>query len=163
MKEQIIQIPDTLEIKEIKDGKIILVERKKFTYKDIVEKLFPNNNGIHYYINDAGYICSIKNNNINNNCTNNVTSKKQAEKLLAINKLMNVAKYLNDGWQPDWENMNEIKYTIAYDHENDRIIFNLTSISYNWGIVYFKSEELAKQAIEILGKETIKLALCTNY
>jgi hypothetical protein len=29
--------------------------------------------------------------------------------------------------------------------------------------IYFKSKELAQQAIEILGEETIKLALCTNY
>jgi len=28
MSEQIIQIPDTLEIKEVKDNKIILVEKK---------------------------------------------------------------------------------------------------------------------------------------
>ena len=39
MKEQIIQIPDTLEIKEIKDGKIILVEKeKKLTYGDVAKK-----------------------------------------------------------------------------------------------------------------------------
>lgn len=32
MKEQIIQLPDNLEVKEIKDGKIILVEKKEETY-----------------------------------------------------------------------------------------------------------------------------------
>lgn len=163
MKEQIIQIPDTLEIKEIKDGKIILIEKeKKLTYKDIAKELFPENK-IHYYPNSSGKICV--SNTIKDNCCceNNATSPRQLEKLLAINKLINVAKYLNDGWQPDWENTNEIKYTIAYDHDNDRIIFNLTSISYNWSVVYFKSEELSKQAVEILGKETIKLAFCTNY
>ena len=39
MKEQVIQIPDTLEVKEIKDGKIILIEKEnKLTYEDIAKK-----------------------------------------------------------------------------------------------------------------------------
>lgn len=144
MKEQIIQIPDTLEIKEIKDGKIILIEkREKLTYESIRNKELPKQ----FYIkNDI-----------------ECTTSRQYYKLLAINKLINLAKWLNNGWQPDWKNINEIKYTIGYDYKNDRIIFNITSISYNWNIVYFKSEELAKQAVEILGEETIRLALCTDY
>ena len=52
MKEQIIQIPDTLEIKEIKDNKIILVEKeKKLTYDYVANKLFPDGK-IHFYIDD---------------------------------------------------------------------------------------------------------------
>ena len=158
MKEQIIQIPDTLEVKEIKDGKIILVEKEKLTYEDIAKELFGDEKA--YYICSSGIIGTA---HCIQNAPVNCTSVKQAEKLLAINKVMNTAKYLNGNWQPDWENMNEIKYTIAYDNDNDRITFNITSISYNWSIVYFKSEELAKQAVEILGEETIRLALCTDY
>ena len=30
-------------------------------------------------------------------------------------------------------------------------------------VSYFKSIELARKAMEILGEETIKLALCTDY
>lgn len=32
---------------------------------------------------------------------NNCTSQKQGKKVLAINALLNVAKYLNNGWKPN--------------------------------------------------------------
>lgn len=160
MKEQIIQIPDTLEVKEIKDNKIILVEKeKKLTYEDIAKKLFPLDE-IHYYITDGGDIFDSYNREITCNCKNNATSKKQLEKLLAINMLMNVAKYLNDGWQPNWNDIKEDKYHITIRDYGIQIHCGAV---WNNSIVYFKSEKLANKAIEILGKETIKLALCTDY
>ena len=162
MKEQIIQIPDTLEIKEIKDGKIILVEKeKKLIYENVAKKLFPYETS-HYYILSDGDINKIKNSPSNYELPNNALSKKQLEKLLAINKLMNVAKYLNGGWQPDWDNEKEDKYFIPYNYTINKIQTEADSIFQN-SYIYFKSEELAKQAIEILGEETIKLALCTDY
>lgn len=104
MKEQIIQLPDNFEVKEIKDGKIILVEKeKKLTYEDIAKSLFSKPA---FFIGADGTIWAKS----LNDCTtdlNNCTSKRQAEKLLAINKLMNVAKYLNGDWQPNWCNYNE--------------------------------------------------------
>jgi len=162
MKEQIIQIPDTLEIKEIKDGKIILVEKeKKLTYENVAKKLFPYETS-HYYILSDGDINKIKNSPSNYKLPNNALSKKQLEKLLAINMLMSVAKFLNDGWQPNWNNNNELKYFICYSN-NSNTIFIDSTYSTQTNVVFFKSLELAKQAIEILGEETIKLALCTDY
>lgn len=143
MKEQIIQIPDTLEIKEIKDGKIILTEKeKKLTYKDVIKGLYPHS---HEKV-MAGYF----------------NSEKHLQKLIAINKLMNVAKYLNGDWQPDWEDGDENKYYIEIEILTNSLRINYTNL-FNRSIIYFKSEELARQAIEILGEETIKLALCTDY
>lgn len=159
MKEQIIQIPDTLEIKEIKDGKIILVEKeKKITYEHIAEKLFKE---VTFYVNGCGEIQQLDRMiplyiSDGNNCT----SEKQAEKLLAINKLINVAKYLNGDWQPDWNDEYEEKWYIYV--EDNQVNISYTSILQCID-VYFKSEELIRQAIEILGEETIRLALCTNY
>ena len=72
---------------------------------------------------------------------------------------MNVAKYLNDGWRPNWNDLKEYKF---YIKQLDDILFVDFAIS-NGYLVYFKTRELAKQAIEILGEETIKLALCTDY
>lgn len=162
MKEQIIQIPNTLKVKEIKDGKIILVEKKKkLTYEDIARKLFPLDK-IHYYITDDGDILDSHNREITRNCKNNATSEKQLEKLIAINMLMNVAKYLNDDWQPDWNDEREDKYYIAYNYAIDEIQVEVDLV-FQTSYVYFKSDELTKQAIEILGEETIKLALCTDY
>lgn len=159
MKEQIIQIPDTLEVKEIKDGKIILVEKeKKLTYEDIARKLFSDDK-IHYFIADDGNILDSHNIEITRSCKNNANSKRQLEKLLAINMLMNVAKYLNDGWQPDWNSIHEDKFFIEINGSDIEIDETLI----NYGAIYFKSEKLARKAIEILGEKTIKLALCTDY
>ena len=160
MKEQIIQIPDTLEIKEIKDGKIILVEKeKKLTYEDVVDKMFPYG-AYHYYIQTDGNIYHINNAPSNRKLSNSALSKKQLEKLLAINKLMNVAKYLNGDWQPDWDNRHEKKYYFYVEDEQIRILYADTVRCLD---IYFKSIELARKAMEILGEETIKLALCTDY
>ena len=161
MKEQIIQIPDTLEVKEIKDGKIILVEKKKkLTYKDVAKKLFRDTE-IHYYITTDGETDTTDNNIITRYCKNNATSRKQLKKLLAINMLMNVAKYLNDGWRPNWNDSYEYKYYIYCDRKGTlRICSSASSRSTN---IYFKSDKFAEQAIEILGEETVKLALCTDY
>lgn len=94
------------------------------------------------------------------NCLANCISKKQAEKLRAINTLLNVAKYLNGNWQPDWKNYNEFKYYIYISSGN----INIDSVMANFSdLVYFRSRELAQQAINILGEETIRLALCTDW
>lgn len=160
MKEQIIQLPDNFEVKEIKDGKIILVEKeKKLTYEYIAEELFSKPS---FFIGVFGSIESANCLSVTATDLTNCTSKRQAEKLLAINKLMNVAKYLNGDWQPDWKNRDEDKIFIYIDHLYKNIKFGRSGIHQSLEI-YFKSEELARQAIDILGEETIKLALCTDY
>lgn len=161
MKEQIIQLPDNFEVKEIKDGKIILVEKeKKLTYEAIARKLFLKGD-YHFYIDSGASINRTHNFISNYKFENNAISKKQLEKLLAVNKLMNIAKYLNDGWQPDWEDISS-KYYISFSNETNAFIINSCCFTQN-ATIYFKSAELAKQAIEILGEETIRLALCTDY
>ena len=162
MKEQIIQIPDTLEIKEIKDDKIILVKKeKKLTYKDITVQLFPLTK-THYYITDDGDILDSHNSEITRNCKNNANSKRQLEKLLVINMLMNVAKYLNEDWQPNWNNEEEAKYYIQIENVTNNLNIDCTGL-FNCSIIYFKSKDFAEQAIDILGEKIIKLALCTDY
>ena len=83
-----------------------------------------------------------------------------AAKLIAINKLMLVAKYLNDGWVPDFENADISKYYL-YVYEN-KVIINRTCVT-SIAIVYFKSKELAQQAIDILGEELIKMIFEDEY
>jgi hypothetical protein len=71
---------------------------------------------------------------------------------------MNVAYYLNDGWEPDWDDPTQFKFFI-YCNTSDKTLVIDHNTYFNCGVVYFKSIELAKRAIEILGEETIKLAL----
>lgn len=110
--------------------------KKTITYEDIVKKLYP---GKCYYIN------------------NNQTSEKQICQLLYLNKLMNVAKYLNGDWEPDFTD-NQHKFYISYGSDIKKLSICFRQYM-NDGCVYFKSEELAFQAIEILGEEEVKKAL----
>lgn len=132
--------------------------KKIISYEDVASKLFFGKKT--YFLTNQGNIRRIDMNSQYRDL-NNCTSEKQARKLLAINQLMNVAKYLNEDWQPDWNNIDESKYFIVID------IQNIITVSINgrsiMSFVYFKSRELAKQAIEILGEETIRLALCTDW
>lgn len=110
--------------------------KKTITYEDIVKKLYP---GKCYYIN------------------NNQTSERQISQLLYLNKLMNVAKYLNGDWKPDFKS-EQHKYYMSYDSGIKKLSICYRQYMHD-GCVYFKSEELAYQAIEILGEEEVKKAL----
>lgn len=73
---------------------------------------------------------------------------------------MNVAKYLNGDWQFNWEEAGNSKFYIALEHNKIRILEGWVS---NVALVYFRTKELAQKAIDILGEETIRLALSTDW
>lgn len=135
--------------------------KKELTYDDIAKELFYKK--LTYYTTDIGNIYKFTLND-NYKHLNNYTSKKQAQKILAINQLMNVAKYLNGDWQPNWDNNDgyEYKYYLYIDYPGNKIEIAYLASCCSDG-AYFKSEKLAQQAIDILGEETIKLALCTDW
>lgn len=111
--------------------------KKTVTYADITKELYSGNC---YYIN------------------NNSTSWRHLQHLLALNKLMNVAKYLNGDWEPQFLDRSQKKWCIYYNFEDFKWgVTNYTHCQH--AAVYFKSEELALQAIEILGEEAVKKAL----
>ena len=121
--------------------------KKKITYEDVILNIRATNIGVsvQFGLTKIGedYF---------------VTSEEQLEQLLALNKLMNVAKYLNGDWEPDWKNKYEDKYCIGYDYSL------LTLHVYRWTTTcnvgsWFKSIQLVNQAIEILGEEEVKKAL----
>lgn len=157
-KEIKITVPDGYEIdKENSTLECIKFKKKeKLTYEAVCDALFYNKDV--YFISDtgniehtdsmcAGHICA----------SNNATSKRQLEQLLAINKLMNVAAYLNE--KPlDWNNEAQIKWGICYIRDTDELRNKCNWITRE-ALVYFDSEEHAKQAVEILGKDVVKLAL----
>lgn len=163
-KEVKIQVPEGYEIdKENSTFDCIKFKpiKKVLTYDDVAEELFCHNS--HYYEHEGNiYKCSscleyASKQNIR------CTSAKQAEKLIAINKLMNVAKYLNGEWRPNWDKGcdTELKYFITKTN-----IDELTICHVQWTNdinIFFKSYKLAQQAIEILGEGTIKLALSTDW
>ena len=127
--------------------------KEKLTYEKVAEKIFQNE--YHYYIDEDGNILTTS---VDWHCPNVATTANQLERVLAINKLMNIAYYLNDGWKPNWDDDTQEKYFVFYNHKSKTIEIEYNKIC-NSEVTYFKSKELAEQAIEILGEETLKIAL----
>lgn len=128
---------------------------EELTYEKIREKLFKNKKS--YYICNGKPVFFNSPTNHTPSAADHAPTEHQLQRLLAINKLMNVAYYLNDGWEPDWKDGSQ-KFFICYNTTNRDIRIDVNTY-FNNGVVYFKSKELVEQAIEILGEETIKLAL----
>lgn len=131
--------------------------KKKITYRDVKQKLFIDGEEIFYFGASRSILKTSSLKFIESNAIL-ATSRQQLEQLLALNKLMNTAKYLNGDWEPDWKNITQYKYMYIYDYSTSKI-----EVRYNMYRTYltvcFKSEELALQAIEILGEEEVKKAL----
>lgn len=162
---------------DLTKGVVHFKERKKvLTYEDVATELFCTENKPDHYDYDSNndydsYITSLV---ASSGWTNNKltginllsTTKEQLESILALNKLCNVAKYLNDGWLPTFNHNCYVINTPAHK-EPVEIRVTLTEIAGGYGIkyssVYFKSKELAQQAIEILGESVIRQALTLNH
>ena len=132
--------------------------KKKITYYDVCRELFLHEPS--WRLLETGVIvyAAISDSAISYSMLT-APSSKQLEQLLALNKLMNVAKYLNGDWEPDWNNSRETKWCLFCDHNNNKKIVTSTWQTSHYGCVHFKSKELAYQAIEILGEEEVKKAL----
>jgi hypothetical protein len=162
--ELTIEIPEgkIVDWEESKKQNKVVLKDKQLTYEDVCKKLFENKEI--FYIGSNGDIGNLSNTNteaIGCFCDkNNATTKHQIECIIAKNQLANVATFLNDGWKPTIEET--AWYIISYGHNN---IVNIDIAndyfqhSHCSSRIIFKSEELAQQAIEILGEETVKLAL----
>ena len=70
-----------------------------------------------------------------------VVSSSNIDKLLAISKLMDIAKYYNGDWKPDWNNLNYCKYYIIC---NNGIYAVDYSYIYIYSNIYFKNKEDAQ-------------------
>lgn len=155
-KEIKITVPEGYEIdKENSTFECIKFKKKSLTYGDIEDKIITQRGrgGI-----TAGWFVG------ETSCTtfgtHPVGSKPNLERLLALNKLMNVARYLNEKTL-DWNNGGQPKWYIYYDHE-DGVLGSSCNGFVQSSNVHFDSDAKAKQAIEILGEDTIKCALGVN-
>lgn len=156
MKEFKVEIPKGYEIDEKNSTfECIKFRPKQLCYIDVAKQLFDGK--IEYYLNERGNISSDLMNLNTFADANNCITRQQAEKLIAFNKLLNVASYLNDNWKPNLNNNSSNSIYFIFISNNElKVDFTLNIL---YGAAIFKSEELAKKAIEILGEETIKIAL----
>lgn len=141
--------------------KKIVFKNKQFTYKDVCDKLFTDN---YWYLDTYGTITNNKFIDVHKYESNNASTKHQLECILAKNKLANVARYLNGDWKPDKTDLGQFDAYVLFCTPNKDYIgyTKVQDCTYNSNVL-FKSKELAQQAIEILGEETVKLALEPLY
>jgi hypothetical protein len=160
MKKLEIEIPNNKEIdwEASAKQKQIVFKDKQLTYKDVYEELFAKE---HYFMDANGDIHLV---NWVNECPNNASTRHQLECILAKNKLANVARYLNGEWK--WElGCHDAFLIMDRSSRNNEIDLDITAYCRfpDRANVLFKSHEAAQQAIEILGEETVKLALEPLY
>lgn len=140
-KELKVQVPEGYEIdKENSTFECIKFKKKSISFVDIIDKYGKKRN----------YPIKVL-----------ATSNTHMHKILAINSLILVAKYLNEGWVPNFNNSKKPKYFMATTSGNTVYIEKIYGL--NASVVYFKTNELAQQAINILGEDTIRIALSPNY
>ena len=141
----IIDIPEGYEIdKENSTFECIKFKpiKKYLTYKEVAEKLnkdtcfFIAKGKIQSYAQYASY----DNPGVAN-------SYRQIEKILAINQLMNIAKYYNGDWKPDWNNKYELKYCISFTTITNS--YDIASRAQTYlNAIHFKNQEDAQAVID---------------
>ena len=72
-------------------------------------------------------------------CIGITTDVNNIDKLTAINELMNIAKYYNKDWEPNWYNSKEKKYLIK-SHSYSGEFFVDYDLTINLGGIYFKNK-----------------------
>ena len=93
------------------------------------------------------------------NCKSIIINESNASKLVALSKLMNIAKYYNGDWKPDWSNTDEYKYYIIYSYK-DNIYAIDYSYYYTYSTIYFKNR---KDAIAVINNLNFKDILDKIY
>lgn len=145
-------IPDNLQVFISEDGKPMIrkkiegdekpsdaEEGKPITYDDICKELF---------LDMIAYKKSVK-----------CTTPAQVKRCDAFNKLQNIAKYLNDGWKPDFDGNHKI-WNICKDGDTFVALYTMTL---NKASVYFKNEVLTKEAIRLMGKDSLNDLFSTDW
>lgn len=120
----IIEIPKGMEIdvenSDLVNG-VIKFKTKSVTYNDVYNEVHDTNITVNTYFGNE-------------------------VKLKALVKLMNIAKFYNNDWQPNWSNSKENKYCIKFDYHKDRFYVDYNN-SIGAGDVFFKNSEDARAVI----------------
>ena len=77
--------------------------------------------------------------------TNVYIHSSDTKALKAIAQLMNIAKYYNGDWKPNWSDLSEYKYFIVYNNNTYIVDYNWASI---YNRIYFKNKKDAQSVID---------------
>lgn len=134
-----IDIPEGMEI-DLKNSDltkgIVKFKKKNIIYEDVEDTL-----------------------KLGKNCKSIIVNENNASKLAALSKLMNIAKYYNGDWKPDWNNTNSNKYIIIYNNNNNTYEADY-NCSYTYNNIYFKNR---KDAITVINNPNFKDILDVIY
>lgn len=162
-------IPDNLQFFFNEEGKLMVRQKiegdaeapsKKegnpITYNDVCKSLFFDKKT--YWLGNC-QIGSMPKGGTYYPDINNCTSKAQVKRLIAFNKLMNIAKYLNGDWKPNFDG-NQTNWNIIKDNGTFIVMHTMMQ---NKACVYFKSENLTKEAIRLMGEESLNDLFSTDW
>lgn len=156
-----VPIPDNLQFFFDEDGKLMVRKKTEhetapdvkegnpITYDDILKRFYLDKTA--YWVCDEDNIFERKQGLVNYKDAVNCITPAQAKRYAAFNKLHNIAKYLNKGWQPDFTYSSN--YTICKDCTGKYCF--LTNCTYQAGAIYFKTEELAREDIRLMGEASL--------
>ena len=82
---------------------------------------------------------------LDKNCKSIIINESNASKLVTLSRLMNIAKYYNGDWKPNWSDQNEYKYFIICNSDIYKVDHNWRTISNN---IYFKNKKDAQAVID---------------
>lgn len=163
-------VPDNLQFFFAEDGKLMVhkkiegdenttnddKEDKPITYDDVLRELYINKTT--YWVSSTNIKFTKTSENTYNDI-DNCSSEVQAKRIVAFNKLQNIAKYLNKGWKPDFPG--SIKYTICKNHTGT--YSHIGNNKYQAGAIYFRTENLVYEAIRLMGKESLNDLFSTDW
>lgn len=182
-----IPIPDGFQIFISEDGKPMIrkkiegdvvnktpdaAEGKPITYNDILKKLYLNKKS--FWVSSIE-IKSSTTGECSYNDMNNFTSMAQAKRMLAFNKLMNIAKYLNGGWKPNLDDTLQEKFYIASEGLGEAESDFPIDLIKHYGVycqvdkpvyptsIYFKSSKVAHDAVLLMGKDSLNDLFSTDW
>lgn len=132
-------------------------QEKPITYDDVLKELFLDKTASWVGISKI-YTTTIERANYNDQ--NNCTSYAQAKRIVAFNKLQNIAKYLNEGWKPDFTDGTQ-NWFISEEHFGEyKAKFTYSG---NYGVVFFKSKCLVNEAIRLMGEDSLNDLFSTDW
>lgn len=154
-------IPDGLTFFFNEEGKLMVQKApcdkngEPITYDDICKKLFFNKTA--HWVRGKNIEEGVIRESYND--SDNCTSVAQVKRVVAFNKLQNIAKYLNKGWKPDFCNT-EKKWAIIKHVEGFSPKYIMMTNDAN---VYFKSKDLANEAICLMSEESLNDLFSTDW
>ena len=74
------------------------------------------------------------------NCKSIIINESNASKLVALSKLMNIAKYYNGDWKPDWYSYAS-KFSISFNHTSRKYIVNSSDCRTSGNVLFKKSKD----------------------